>query len=702
MKKTERAINIFTGLVLIISICFASSITVFAATPNTNFVSNEISEEETVKIKEYEKVAKDSLHPILGDQTIKSCEYLYNLDDSADYVYIEFESGGYAIYAKDTMEMLEYSLMGHLPYTDSNLSKYYAGPANYLYKNEKNQFFDTYTGNQINITETEIDRISNQIREKTINNNETKASVNFSNEEITNKTYEINSATNTYSTPKLDEESLIMASTETGYLIPNYKYFTLNPKIGLNLANGSYGNGNSGTCGPIAAQLLLGYNNYYNDRRIIEDRFLLGYDDATNTVTHQQSNPNYCEDPMFMSSWTLGTRSENTGTNSFYSEIISRIMEPNTDSSSIIEVKNGIEDYLSDYLPSSGFSVDYAVSLLINPINSSIIKEELETGRPLIIGMNWFLGGSNHFVVGYGYQDYTYADGSGTYEGYVVHFGWNTNAISPCTWINSNWCDSYISLKINHTHNYNAVGAIPETDRIEYKCQTCNHRTDASINMSSSNRYLEHVVSLPQNDYTYKDIYVKFKTTGNKLFQTFGTKDAVMYLYDTEYNQVAYDDDSGEGYNAFFHYSVVANKAYILRVKFYSSSTTGNIKIGVAPTIAGNESQYENITHAEGLSKTFHFTTALKNVIAITFTPTESGTYKFQTYSTDDPPIDAYLYVVNPRTTTACLSDDDSGEDLQAMITMNLVAGRRYFIILSTFNIVTESGYLCLRISKQN
>lgn len=77
------------------------------------------------------------------------------------------------------------------------------------------------------------------------------------------------------------------------------------------------------------------------------------------------------------------------------------------------------------------------------------------------------LGGSNHFVVGYGYQDYTYADGSGTYEGYVVHFGWPGIA-KTCVWVNSAWCDGYVSLKINHIHNYNTVGSISGTSRTEY------------------------------------------------------------------------------------------------------------------------------------------------------------------------------------------------------------------------------------------
>ena len=34
-----------------------------------------------------------------------------------------------------------------------------------------------------------------------------------------------------------------------------------------------------GSCGAIATQLLLGYHNYYTDRRIINTDYLNGYND---------------------------------------------------------------------------------------------------------------------------------------------------------------------------------------------------------------------------------------------------------------------------------------------------------------------------------------------------------------------------------------------------------------------------------------
>ena len=141
MKITKRTLIVIVSFILamslLVSIGSIGSISVFATTTTDNFVSNEISQDEKNEIKEYKAVVDSFVEPIFGDRIISSCEYIYNLDNSADYIYVEFENGGYAIYAKQTMEMLEYSLQDSLPYTDSNASKYYAGPANYFYKNEK-------------------------------------------------------------------------------------------------------------------------------------------------------------------------------------------------------------------------------------------------------------------------------------------------------------------------------------------------------------------------------------------------------------------------------------------------------------------------------------------------------------------------------------------------------------------------------------
>ena len=703
MKKTKvgKVVYGIIGFVLIFTILFtlysSNNVVAFADMINDNYVSNEVSEKEMNEINEYETIINSFIEPIFGNIKISSCQYLYNLDDSADYVYVEFKNGGYVIYAKQTMEMLEYSLHGSLPYKDLNASKYYAGPENYFYKKENNRFLNITTGEQIDILETETNIIANNIRSSIINETVSEYADIIDDEIISIDKNDF--LTNEYSAPELDSDNLIAASSTAGYLIPNYRYFLLTPTIGDNYVGESYGNGNSGTCGPVAAQILLSYNNYYNNRKIIEDRFLNGYNDDSDTVTIKEKNPNYCIDPMSMTEWTLGTRSEDSGKNSFYSEIISRIMKPNTSGSTNKEVKNGIASYLNSRLSTSEYSVNYKEKgwfFGYSPIDSSIIKKELDTGRPIIISMDSNLGGSNHFVIGYGYQNYTYADGSGTYEGYVVHYGWQGSS-RACVWINSAWCDGYVSLKINHTHSYRTVGTIPGTNRTEYKCKTCGHRTDAGINMLAGNRYVECVASIPQNGYKYKDFYMTFETSGNKLFQTFGSNDVVMFLYDSENNLLKRDDDGGYKSNSMFNYTIEANKPYILRVKFYNNSNNGEVKVGITPASVVY-SNYEDINTSNAYNVVFSFTTSLNTTCILTYTPPKSGVYEFKTGYYGDTLIDTCLYVIDPYVTSKCYYNDDGAEDLQAKLSIDLIEGRTYFIVVSTYDIVSTKGNLGLSI----
>lgn len=56
------------------------------------------------------------------------------------------------------------------------------------------------------------------------------------------------------------------------YYIENANYFIVNPKHARN----SLSDNSLGTCTTVAAQLLLGYHNYYSDRRLIPE-----YKDST-------------------------------------------------------------------------------------------------------------------------------------------------------------------------------------------------------------------------------------------------------------------------------------------------------------------------------------------------------------------------------------------------------------------------------------
>lgn len=49
---------------------------------------------------------------IFGDYNISNAEYLYSLDESDEFVYVEFAEGGYCIFLHNNGDILEYSLSG--------------------------------------------------------------------------------------------------------------------------------------------------------------------------------------------------------------------------------------------------------------------------------------------------------------------------------------------------------------------------------------------------------------------------------------------------------------------------------------------------------------------------------------------------------------------------------------------------------------
>lgn len=117
-------------------------------------------------------------------------------------------------------------------------------------------------------------------------------------------------------------------------------------------------------------------------------------------------------------------------------------------------------------------------------------------------------------------------------------------------------------------------------------------QTTIDINStSSSNRFLEEVITLGKGD--IKDFSITYENGGMKVFQTFGNKDTILELYDSQGSLLLSNDDSGYKSNALISYEFTANITYILRVKFYSSKELGDIKI--VGTAANTVNNYDNI-----------------------------------------------------------------------------------------------------------
>ena len=175
-------------------------------------------------------VKADETQALAEGENICNEGYLYDENGIPKYTYREFEGGGYEILSAATKERLEYSADGSLPYKDNGLQKVYAGPLQYMYK----------TNNEL---------------------------IKVSEDDLSEENTEISLMNG----PSLDQGNLIQAdppgTVGTNY-IDNYEYFyPTNPK---------YTRNSSGTCGSVAVQLLLGYNNFFEDRRIIGPEYLNG------------------------------------------------------------------------------------------------------------------------------------------------------------------------------------------------------------------------------------------------------------------------------------------------------------------------------------------------------------------------------------------------------------------------------------------
>ncbi len=221
-----------------------------------------------------------------------------------------------------------------------------------------------------------------------------------------------------------------------------------------------------------------------------------------------------------------------------------------------------------------------------------------------------------------------------------------------------------------------------------------------SVLIAGGNKYTEKVATLYPAQYI--DYTITFMTGGNKIFQTFGSQDTKICLYNKDYEVLAQNDDSGYNNNAFLNYEVTAYTTYILRVNFYSDSASGDIKTTITSYSSDctDFDNLENYTNNSALYYSKNFPSYPQPVKVITFTPTKNGTYTISTNYTGSSDTDTYIYIVDPSVTSACYYDDNSGGNSQASITATLVGGRKYYIVLSQYNLSAEGDKLVITFTK--
>ncbi len=239
--------------------------------------------------------------------------------------------------------------------------------------------------------------------------------------------------------------------------IPNANYFLLNPSHHVNDATDN----KSGTCTTVAIQMLLGYHNYYSDRRLIpasadgKDFLAIDYGSI-------EYHPNLYRVPVEgQGCLRIGTK------NSVYEEIfdLSPFAEIPYLGQTIYGVSSGASNFITQFSPQE---VSEKVTITAGNFSSSEAYSDLNAGKPIILGMNLLLEGNFHVVVAYGYAK---LDGV---SGFLVHYGWG--AAGTLVWVPESWFGYQIRMDVNHTHSFVDKGVLDNHYR-KLECSECDCQT---------------------------------------------------------------------------------------------------------------------------------------------------------------------------------------------------------------------------------
>lgn len=407
-----------------------------------------------------------------------SARYLKGLDDSNNFILAECDTGGYAIFDKESMELIQYSDSDISPFF--NISKehsYYAGPSNYFMK--ENDTIVNIKRKDVKLNKEQQTIIADAFKQKmdthkTIRNQAQSNAIYTMDKEATNTESSTNSSNSTHGSGPTglgvkDADKYHVISRK---YIPQYQFF---------IDNHNHGNYDS-SCTITALQLLLAFNNWGNDGRIIPynpnaNEYFLPY------ITATEKEKIYGEKML----QTTSSVSDTDGIITFFEKLLYYV-GTNTNGTSFSQLYQGALEYLVDYAPQS--QLEIALNYGSNTNDSiNVLKHEINNNRPAIAGITYYgivnntLIIDNHSVVVYGYQTIKF-DGQ-ELNGFIAHMGWE-NTIIPETinntnvWFNENWVNSFFTFQTTHTHQdfaYNSSNHIVQCSICSRIASLASHKT---------------------------------------------------------------------------------------------------------------------------------------------------------------------------------------------------------------------------------
>lgn len=249
------------------------------------------------------------------------------------------------------------------------------------------------------------------------------------------------------------------------HFIDNANYFKTNPKHADNKETDCP----DGTCTTVAVQMLMGYHNYYTDRRLIPATDENGEAFLVNDYADLTQHPDV---DMIETQGKDGLGRKETGTTDkfFYKLFALNPDAANSGGQTYAKVQAGAKAFVEQYASNIKENINFSWGL----INKTEVKGELDKGNPVIVGRGQISERNFHVMVAYGYASYEGDDG------FIVHCGWLYG--DSYVWIPSSLLLFQMRMDVNtHTHNFVETGTYINSYYKEYDCTVCGANTFESI-----------------------------------------------------------------------------------------------------------------------------------------------------------------------------------------------------------------------------
>lgn len=176
--------------------------------------------------------------------------------------------------------------------------------------------------------------------------------------------------------------------------ISNANYFLVNPHHAV---NDGTDNG-AGTCTTVAMQILMGYHNYYSDRRLIPK-----FGDEVNRFLND-SYGNLTEHPDLDTSITSGQGRTSIGTeDGFYNELLDLSLISGV--YGIGQAVGVVKDAAVLFVYKYASDISDNISITSGFFSKSTARADIDSNKPIILGFNPIFTGADsfHVVPAYGY-----------------------------------------------------------------------------------------------------------------------------------------------------------------------------------------------------------------------------------------------------------------------------------------------------------